>query len=1180
MSNQKLNNRRLMNDGWSFSKHQLGATLQQVLDAKTEWHPVDLPHDWLIYNTYDLYETGEGWYRRTLSMEELKTKERYTLRFEGVYMNSTLYVNGKVAGEWKYGYSTFEFDITEFLTEGDNEIVMQVIYESPNSRWYSGAGIYRNVWFHTYPEVHINPDGIYISTEKVDEDFYTLLTTELSSLPISMEPKLSVPEDLHGLDKDFASSIELRHTVWSPSHELVCTHTVDVTKEVTKNAFYVQDSKLHIISPLLWELETPNLYQVQTDILKDNTVIQTITQNIGFRTIEYTCEEGFFLNGNHVKLYGVCQHHDLGSLGAAINRTALKRQLSILKEMGVNAIRTSHNMPAVELMELADEMGFLINSEAFDIWERSKTTYDYARFFPEWSEKDVASWIRRDRNHPSLIMWSIGNEIYDTHADERGQEVTRMLLSFVREHDYRLNAPVTIGSNYMAWENAQKCADIVKLAGYNYAERLYPEHHELHPDWMIYGSETASTLQSRGIYHFPYSKAILADDDEQCSSLGNTTSSWGARSTEYCITKDRDATFSAGQFIWTGWDYIGEPTPYFTKNSYFGQVDTAGFKKDTFYIYQAEWTDYRKSPMVHLFPYWDFSKEQMIDIRVCSNAPKVELFYNEKSLGTYDIDHKYGTQLCGHWQLPYEEGILKAVAYDELGNIIATDSRTSFGDAANIKLSPDKTTLLANSQDLIFVEISMEDCNGNPVENANNRVTVDVSGAGRLIGLDNGDSTDYDQYKGISRRLFSGKLLAVIASTLTPGEITMKVSSETLPTKTLTFTSIPCEYPEGLSDCMRNTDHIIYPVLNPNVIIPTRNETEIPIRKLEIVTPNGTTLTKDLSTIECYVITHPANATYQDIDWRITNGSGIDSNLAKLENDGTKVKVIALGSGKAYLRCTCRNGADKVRMISEVELNFNGLGEATMNPYEFIYGGLYSWSNTNLTNGIERGISSLLPMESYICFKNVDFGSYGSDEITVPIYCLNTEPPTFEIWEGIPHEEGSELLADCIFTKKPIWNHHQPETYKLKRRVKGIVTISFVVFLRLSVQGFQFTKPEKGFAKLFATDCDLIYGDTFTKKAPRIEGIGNNVSLEFSEMDFGEKGITKLSLCGHSPIEKNTIHVKFVSEEDNIVELAEFNFTNDYEVKEFEFSKKTGKYTVTFLFLPGSNFDFEWFQFA
>lgn len=1174
-----MSNRRLMNDGWCFSKHPLGVTLAQVFDQNTNWQPVDLPHDWLIYNTYDLYETGEGWYRRIITMQPLQSNDRYTLRFEGVYMNSTLYVNKTVVGEWKYGYSTFEFDLTDYLVEGKNDIVLQVIYESPNSRWYSGAGIYRNVWFQTYPDLHLNPDGIYITTEKKEKDFLAHITTEISSLPIHMEP--ITESKLPAENQNEYSKVILRHTLLSPTKEVICTQSFDISKEANENTFFQQNCTLLVTKPLLWDLETPTLYQVQTELLKEDSVLQVNTCNIGFRTITYSCEEGFFLNEKHVKLYGVCQHHDLGALGAAVNRTALQRQLKILSEMGVNAIRTSHNMPAPELMELADEMGFLIDSEAFDMWERPKTTYDYARFFPDWVAKDVASWIRRDRNHPSLIMWSIGNEIYDTHADVRGQEVTRLLKDLVRTHDYRENAPVTIGSNYMPWEGAQKCADIVKLAGYNYAERIYEEHHELHKDWMIYGSETSSTLQSRGIYHFPYKKPVLADDDEQCSALGNTTSSWGARNSEYCITKDRDATFSAGQFIWTGFDYIGEPTPYFTKNSYFGQIDTAGFKKDTFYIYQAEWTDYKKAPMVHLFPYWDFSKDQKIDIRVCSNAPMVELFFNDTSLGTYEIDHQHGTQLCGHWELPYREGTLKAVAYDELGAVIATDVTTSFGDATTIKLTPDKTTLVADSIDLIFVEISMEDFAGNPVHNANNRVTVEVTGAGRLVGLDNGDSTDYDQYKGISRRLFSGKLLAIVASTLTPGDIKMTVRSIGMDDASLSFTSVPSTTViEGRSDLMKNSDTLFYPVLNESLTIPAIQLEEVPIRKLEIVTPQGTTLTKELSSIDAYVIVHPSNATYSDIDWRITNGSAIDSNLAKLEISGTKVKVIALGSGTAYLRCTCNNGADKVRMISEIELNFVDLGNATMNPYEFIYGGLYSWSNTNLTNGIERGISSLLPMATYISFHHVDFGSYGSDEITVPIYCLDNEPPTFEIWEGIPKEEGSELLAECVFTKKPIWNHHQPETYRLKRRVKGIVTISFVVYKRLSVQGFQFTKPQKGIAKLYATDCDLIYGDTFTKKSPRIEGIGNNVALEYKEMNFGEQGVSKLSLCGHSPIEKNTIHIKFASPLGTEEVLAEFPYSKEYEVQEFSIANMAGTYSVTFLFLPGSNFDLEWFQFS
>jgi beta-galactosidase len=378
---------------------------------------------------------------------------------------------------------------------------------------------------------------------------------------------------------------------------------------------------INLSSPEVWDIDSPVLYTLRTELISKGTVLDEAINQFGFRTIQFDPEKGFLLNDRKVKLHGVCQHHDLGALGAAVNRTALRRQLTLLKEMGVNAIRTSHNMCAVELLELADEMGILINAESFDMWERPKNKYDYARFFKDWVEKDVANWIRRDRNHPCIILWCIGNEIYDTHADEHGQETTRNLMNLVQKHDPYHNAWVTIGSNYMPWENAQGCADIVKLAGYNYAEKYYDAHHDKYPDWIIYGSETGSIVQSRGIYHFPRSEAILCDDDEQCSSLGNSITSWGARSIEKCILDDRDASFSAGMFIWSGFDYIGEPTPYHTKNSYFGQLDTAGFQKDSFYVYQSAWTDYRKAPMIHLYPYWDFNEGQRIDIRVCSNAP-------------------------------------------------------------------------------------------------------------------------------------------------------------------------------------------------------------------------------------------------------------------------------------------------------------------------------------------------------------------------------------------------------------------------------------------------------------------------------------------------------------------------------------------------------------------------------
>lgn len=1142
--------KRIFNDGWYFTKQELGQTLESIHQNDISWQSVDLPHDWLIYNVNDLYETSEGWYKRILSPSEFNSSLNSSLRFEGVYMDSTLFVNQKIVGEWKYGYSTFEFDITKYLTEEENEILVRVVHQSPNSRWYSGAGIYRNVWLKSYPPTHLTSDGIYISPMKTDQNWEVRIATDVSS---------HIPTE--------GSCYALRQTICYTDKQTNKDSIVAKleTPIVLDSELFTTEQIIPVSSPNLWDIASPNLYSLQTELLCDGQVLDSEVNRFGFRTAVFTPDEGFFLNGRHVKIYGSCEHHDLGCLGAAMNRYALERELKLLMKMGINAVRTSHNMPSVELMELADELGLLIASEAFDMWERSKTTYDYARFFPTWVDADVASWVRRDRNHPSLILWSIGNEIYDTHVDDHGQEITRRLLSLVHKHDYHHNAPVTIGSNYMAWEGAQKCADIVKVAGYNYGEYCYEEHHKTHPDWMMYGSETSSTVQSRGIYHFPYEQQILCDDDEQCSSLGNSTTSWGAKNTEYCIIADRDATYSAGQFIWTGFDYIGEPTPYFTKNSYFGQIDTAGFCKDTFYLYQAEWTNYKEAPMVHVFPYWDFNEGQEIDIRVCSNAPKVELFFNDESCGTYEIDHAHGKQLTGNWKLPYKKGSIKAVAYDENGSIIATDVQSSFGDAASIMLTPDKYELKANGEDLIFIEISMEDMNGIPVANANNRVDVRVNGAGRLIGLDNGDSTDFDEYKGTSRRLFSGKLLAVIASKLTAGEVKVTVSSPGLPTKELQLQAIDCEKRPGVS---ANTENQ-----------PSKAKDEIPVRKLEIISPLGTHLNDKLTELEAYVKFYPENASYQEVEWSITNAQGITSNLASLEVNGPKVTIKALGDGSAVLRCTTKNGADKVRLISQLTFEITGLGEASMNPYEFVYGGLYNASNYELTNGIERGVAATQDKETHIGFRNVDFGSYGSDEITIPVYSLENEPKNIKIYQGMPGEEGSELLADVMYDLPPMWNVYQEQTYKLKRRVKGLVTICIVIYRRYSIKGFQFKKADKAYAKLEAKECDSLYGDTFTIERDSINGIGNNVALEYKDMDFGPEGIKALSVCGHSPIERNTLRVQFVGEQGTVQQLAEFIYSEDFTECTFEMPKITGLQTVTILFLPGSNFDMKWIQF-
>jgi beta-galactosidase len=1142
-----MNKKVLFNDGWEFYK----SSLEVSESATLTFEPVDIPHDWLIYNTLDLYENSIGWYRRKFTYT--KDEKQILLCFDGVYMDSALYVNQQFIGEWKYGYSSFEHNITDALVEGENEIVMKVVHQSPNSRWYSGAGIYRNVWLKTRDKNHIVTDGIYSTTKKKENGWLLEVDTE-----INIYDEVQVSHSLVYKDEIITSTSEKVFAGSDPS-------------TLNQQVLYVEN-------PLLWSTDDPNLYQLITCLHVINNdknqsleEIETISQNIGFRVIELDPHNGFQLNGRKMKLNGVCEHHDLGALGAAFNKAALKRRLVILQEMGVNAIRTAHNMPAKELMELADEMGLLVVTEAFDMWERAKTPYDYARFFKDWANIDVKSWVKRDRNHPSLLMWSIGNEIYDTHADERGQEITNMLIEHVRKYDPKKNASVTIGSNYMPWENAQKCADLVKVAGYNYAEKYYQKHHEEHPDWIIYGSETASVVQSRGIYHFPFDKSILADDDEQCSALGNSTTSWGAKSAEACILAERDTPFSLGQFIWTGFDYIGEPTPYHTKNSYFGQIDTATFKKDSYYIYQAAWTDYKTKPMVHIFPFWNFNKGQMIDVRVCSNAPKIELQFNGNTIGTYDIDHEHGTQLVGWWKIPYDDGELTAIAYDETGNIIATDHKKSFGDAKKICLNADKEKLLANGTDLLFVEITMKDKDGNSVENATNRVKVHVSGAGRLVGLDNGDSTDYDQYKGISRRLFSGKLMAIIGSTLEPGKIQIEVSSKGLETQIVEFESQPMKNLDlhGISALMKNQD---LPVVMGS------NE-EIPVRKIEIISDSGQVFDELRKEILVRARLYPVDTSYQEVEWSVVNATGIVSNIAKVEATGDKAKVTAFGDGEFLLRCTSKNGSNKTKLISQLEFKAAGLGTAYKDPYGFISAGLYDYSKGEVGNGNERGVATSRDGETQVGFRDLDFGPYGSDKITIPIFALTSEEYSLQIWEGMPSEDGSELLADVTYQKESKWNVYQEETYHLSKRLKGITSISFVLQQKVHIKGFSFEKKNRAFEKNTTTECDHIYGDTFTLTENSVEGIGNNVSLEFDHMDFTSEGTKRLIIYGKSHNDKNTIQIRFANDEEESNQLIEFTQSNEYEEQQFELNKVTNQQKVTFIFLPGCNFDFGWFRF-
>lgn len=1138
-------------DGWEFSKQPFGTGYSDDF----RWIKVDIPHDYLIGNTKNLYETSTGWYRKSFKYAP-KPDTVVSLRFEGVYADCKVYVNGKSAGEWKYGYSTFEFEIGNLLLEGENLVAVMVNYRSPNSRWYSGAGIYRNVWLKEAPLVHIIPDGVYISTE---ENLITVSTE-------TARPKGSENRQL------------IRQTVTDCSGKKVGENTcalsaldISVIPEAIRKEGYDYSAavqKIRIDGAQKWDIENPVLYTMTTELLDGDTVIDKEICKFGFRKIEFTCDKGFFLNDKHIKIHGSCEHHDLGALGAAQNKTAVRRRLELLREMGVNAIRTSHNMPSVELMEAADEMGFLVLSEGFDMWERSKTEYDYARFFGEWAKIDVAAWVRRDRNHPSLIGWSIGNEIYDVHADKRGQEINSMLAANVRTHDPRCNGYITSGSNYLEWENAQKCTDLLKLAGYNYGERLYNEHHKKHPDWMIYGSETCSVVQSRGVYHFPLSRPVLADDDEQCSSLGNSTTGWAAPNTEGCIISDRDAEYCAGQFIWSGFDYIGESTPYNTKNSYFGQIDTAGFRKDSSYIFQSEWTDYKKSPVIHIFPYWDFSDGQEIDVRVTTNAPYTELFFNGKSMGKKHIDHKRGTQLTADYLIPYEKGELLALAYDEAGCEIARDVTRSFGDTARLNVAADRKCLSADGRDLIFVEITAEDSQGNFVANANNRVNIEVVGAGRLIGLDNGDSTDFEQYKGKSRRLFMGKLLAVVAAKTMPGEVEVRVSSPLLPDSILKLYAEDAGQINGLTAIEENIDFA------PDC---SGGYNEIPVRKIELSAPS-LNFGQDQREITVNTLIYPKNASYRnEIEYRITNEIGIASNLAEITDiRDNAVTVKAKGDGRFYLRALCKNGTDKYRVLTAVQMDAEGLGSASFDPYDFVAGGLYTVSSTGkIGNGIERG-AGFEGENAWFGFENTDFGRAGSDTVTVPVYANCTTPVNIKFYDGIP-DDGGEIIGDFIYHETPEWLTYKPNTFKLSKTLKGIHTFVMMSSDRYHVKGFRFEKNDMAFMTFNAADCEKIYGDSFKIDGNKVLEIGNNVVLDYGEFDFRQSP-SAIIISGKSELPLNSIHITFKGNENKRI-IAEFEGCGEYTQRRFPIEGIEGKGNISFTFLPGSNFDFEWFTF-
>lgn len=785
---------QLFDKGWLFALAD-SAGMEQVNYLDINWRHLDLPHDWAIEGDFSpanpsgasggALPGGIGWYRKHFSVNPKEKNKRYVIAFDGVYMNATVYVNGHKLGTRPYGYSSFEYDITPYINKvGDNVVAVRVNNsDQPNSRWYSGCGIYRHVWLKKSAESYITQWGQYVSTTPQGE------------------VKIKVDAHVAGGKK-----MTVRHTI------------LDAAGKVVAKGVGGETQILKVTNPHLWNIGDGYLYTVKSELLVGGKVMDIETTKTGFRDIKFDAQKGFFLNGKNMKINGVCEHHDFGCLGAVVNEDAMHRKLTILRDMGVNAIRSSHNPPAPELLNMCDSMGLLVMDESFDMWRRKKSQNDYARFFDEWHQRDLSDLVKRDRNHPSVFMWSIGNEVleqwsnaaadtlsleqanlilnagHDASTLANGDELsvnsllTQHLAEIVRQYDpWGSTRPITAGCNEPDPNNHLFKSGALDVIGFNYHHQWVKDVPQNFPGKPFIFSESVSALQTRGYYMMPSDSVYKApvewwlpytDPSFMCSAYDNMHASWSSTHEEtWNVVKHND--FVGGQFIWTGFDYIGEPTPYAypARSSYFGIIDLAGLPKDSYYMYQSEWT---QKPVLHLFPHWNWLPGQTIDMWCYYNqAGEVELFINGKSQG---IRKKtvYGAQNEGDayqksteyhvmWRVAFQPGEVKVVARKD-GKEIASQTIKTAGAPHHLVLKKTYQGTLAHgaAEPTTFVEVNVVDKDGNLCPNATNQVFFSVekspsaASAPVILGTDNGCQTSLERFTDPHRKAFFGKCVVVI----------------------------------------------------------------------------------------------------------------------------------------------------------------------------------------------------------------------------------------------------------------------------------------------------------------------------------------------------------------------------------------------------------------------------------
>lgn len=791
--------------GWKFTREDNVASRNRDFDDRN-WQSVRIPHDWAIYGPFSptndrqdvaitqdgqkeamehagrtggLPFVGVGWYRNSFDIADFSPHKKVTIQFDGAMSNAKVYVNGKDAGQWRNGYNTFHFDITDLINKDGlaNSLAVRLENFTEQSRWYPGAGLYRNVHLIVTNDSHIPVWGTYVTTPQVNDEF----------AEVNVKTKIEFPEDT-GSITDYELHTVIKDTEGNPIAQQVDRLDIFANKEF--------DQRLIVMNPLLWDVEQPHLYSVASTLKKAGAVIDTYNTTFGIRDIKIIPNEGFFLNGKRISFKGVCMHHDLGPIGGAVNDAAIRRQIRILQDMGVNAIRTAHNMPAPELVKAADEMGMMLAVETFDEWGIAKVANGYNQYFDEWAEKDVVNVVQHYRNNPSVVMWFIGNEV-EEQSVLWGARVARYLQDIVQRED-----PTRFVSNGMdrpdhVFENGM--AAMMEVAGFNYRPFRYKEAYGRLPQEIILGAETASTVSSRGVYKFPVERKSMATyADHQSSSYDVEHCAWSDLPEDNFVYHD-DLAYCIGEFVWTGFDYLGEPTPYYTNwpshSSLFGIVDLAGIPKDRFYLYRSHWAPQKET--LHILPHWTWTgrEGETTPVFVYTNHPTVELFINGKSQGkrtkdtSIGIDSTYTDKAQKEFErqkryrlmwmdTKYEPGTLKAVAYDANGNAVATEEVHTAGAPHHLVLEADRKTIRADGKDLSFITVSVVDKDGNLCPHADDLVKFKVKGAGTYRAGANGNAASLDLFHEPQMHFFNGKLTAIVESLEQPDTIQFEATAK------------------------------------------------------------------------------------------------------------------------------------------------------------------------------------------------------------------------------------------------------------------------------------------------------------------------------------------------------------------------------------------------------------------